>query len=93
MATVKKVAATSDEARAEYNAREARKTKAAKSGATARLIANATRYLDKNEPRVSNKKTVQINSNPSPGRTRIGTLGAGRGGVSSLGGGLMDVNK
>ena len=41
-----------------------------------------------NAPEVKN-----INSNPSPGRTRIGTLGAGRGGVSSLGGGLMDVNK
>ena len=82
MATVKKVAKTSDEARAEYNAREARKTKTAKSGATARLIANATRYLDKNEPGVSNKKTVKINSNPVPGKTRIGNMaGGGLGGM------------
>jgi hypothetical protein len=28
-----------------------------------------------------------------PGKTRIGSLGTGRGAVSGLGGGLMDVNK
>lgn len=28
-----------------------------------------------------------------PGKTRIGTLGTGRGAVGGFGGGLMDVNK
>jgi hypothetical protein len=85
MATVKKVAATADAARAEWNAKQTLKTQNAKSGGTARLMANATRYLDKNEPRVSDKKTVKINSNPvKPGKTVIGPL-AGKGGAG-LGG-------
>ena len=86
MATVKKVAKTSDEARAEYNAREARKTKAAKSGATARLMASAEQYLEKNEPGRGNKKTIKINSNPVPGKTRIGNLAGG-----GLGGGMFGI--
>jgi len=65
MPTVKKVAATSDAARAEANARSTRKTKAAKSGATARLMASAERYLEKNEPGRGNKKTIKVNSNPN----------------------------
>lgn len=82
MATVKKVAATADAARAEANARETRKIKAAKSGATARLMANAEQYLEKNEPGRGNKKTIKINSNPVPGKTRIGKLaGGGAGGM------------
>jgi len=85
MPTVKKVAATSDAARAEANARSTRKTKAAKSGATARLMASAERYLEKNEPGRGNKKTIKVNSNPVPGKTRIGNLARGGGG-----GGFLD---
>ena len=85
MATVKRVAATADEARAEANARETRRTKAAKSGATARLMAAAEQYLEKNEPGRGNKKTIKVNSNPVPGKTRIGNLaGGGLGGMFGI---------
>ncbi|NDD99906.1 hypothetical protein EB008_06450 [bacterium] len=100
MPTVKKVAATSDAARAEANARSTRKTKAAKSGATARLMASAERYLEKNEPGRGNKKTIKVNSNPiKSGKTKVSPMakvrkpGNFRGRGGAIGGGFLEQIK
>ena len=56
MATVKKVAATADAARAEWNAKQTLKTQNAKSGGTARLY-SAIASAGKNAEKGMGKKT------------------------------------
>jgi len=86
MATVKKVAATADAARAEWNAKQTLRTQNAKSGGTVRLY-SAIASAGKNAEKGMGKKTkiVKINSNPVPGNTRIGKLsGGGLGGMFGI---------
>ena len=71
------------------NAQRTRATNNAKSGATARRLADLREQENKasQEFGMSKKKTVEVNSNPvKPGKTRIGNLARG----GAAGGGWMD---
>ncbi len=83
MATVKRVAATADEARAKANFRETAKSKFAKSGGAANWEAAQRQHENRarRESGMARPETIKINSNPVPGKTRIGKLAGG-----SLGG-------
>jgi len=87
MATVKKVAKTSDEARARANARENAKSRMAKAGYAATWEAAQREHENRarKESGTSKPKTVKINSNPVPGKTRIGNMaGGGLGGMFGI---------